>query len=72
MDFKYCRIFGYSVGDVGGAMNKDKIRKLEQDIQMNRKIMEKLNTKVKSLEFTNQKKSKELEQIKSKQRKSVL
>lgn len=53
-------------------MNKDKIRKLEQDIQMNRKIMEKLNTKVKSLEFTNQKKSKELEQIKSKQRKSVL
>lgn len=53
-------------------MNKDKIRKLEQDIQMNQKILTKLNTKVKSLEFTNQQKSKELHKIKSKQRKSVL
>lgn len=53
-------------------MKKDKIRQLEQDIQMNQKIMNKLNTKVKSLEFTNQKKSKELEQLKSKQRRSVL
>jgi hypothetical protein len=53
-------------------MSKDKIRKLEQDIQMNEKIMYKLNTKVKSLEFTNQKKSKELSQLKSTQRKSVL
>ena len=53
-------------------MSKDKIRKLEYDIQMNQKIMHKLNTKVKSLEFTNQKKTKELEQLKSKSRKSVL
>ena len=48
------------------------MRKLEQDIQMNQKIMTKLNTKIKSLEFTNQQKSKELKKIKSKQRKSVL
>lgn len=53
-------------------MKKDKIRQLEQDIQMNQKIMNKLSTKVKSLEFTNQKKSKELEQLKAKQRRSVL
>jgi len=53
-------------------MSKDKIRKLEQDIQMNNKIVNKLTTKVKSLEFTNQQKSKELQKLKSKQRKSVL
>lgn len=53
-------------------MSKDKIKKLEQDIHMNKKIMHKLNTKVESLTFTNQKKSKELAQLKSNQRKSVL
>ena len=53
-------------------MSKDKIRKLEQDIAMNRKIANKLSTKVKSLEFTNQQKTKELQKLKSKQRKSVL
>jgi hypothetical protein len=51
---------------------KDKIKRLENDIQMNQKIMHKLNDKMKSLEYTNQKKSKELGQLKSKQRKSVL
>jgi hypothetical protein len=53
-------------------MDKDKIRKLEQDIAMNNKIKHKLNTKVQSLEFTNQQKQKELQKLKSKQRKSVL
>jgi hypothetical protein len=53
-------------------MNKDHIKKLEFDIQSNEKIMHKLNTKVKSLEYTNQKKRKELAQIKNKDRKSVL
>ena len=51
---------------------RDKIRKLEHDIKLNQKIMHKLNDKVKSLEFTNQKKTKELEQLKSKNRRSVL
>lgn len=53
-------------------MSKDKIRKLEQDIQMNQKIIYKLDTKVKSLSFTNQKKQKELAQLKANHRKSVL
>lgn len=53
-------------------MSKDKIRKLEQDIHMNQKIMHKLNTKAESLAFTNKRKIKELAQLKSKQRKSVL
>jgi hypothetical protein len=53
-------------------MNKDKVRRLEQDIQMNQKIMQKLQTKVKSLEFTNSQKRKELEHLKSKERKSIL
>lgn len=53
-------------------MSKDKIRKLEQDIQMNQKIIYKLDTKVKSLAFTNQKKQKELSHLKSQQRKSIL
>jgi hypothetical protein len=51
---------------------KDKIKRLENDIQMNQKIMHKLNDKMKSLEYTNQKKSKELNKLKSQQRKSVL
>ena len=51
---------------------KDKIKRLENDIQMNQKIMHKLNDKMKSLEYTNQKKSKELGKLKSQQRKSVL
>jgi hypothetical protein len=51
---------------------KDKIKRLENDIQMNQKIMHKLNGKMKSLEYTNQKKSKELNKLKSQQRKSVL
>ena len=53
-------------------MNKDKVRRLENDIHMNQKIMHKLQDKMKSLEFTNKQKRKELDQIKSKQRKSVL
>jgi uncharacterized coiled-coil protein SlyX len=53
-------------------MNKDKIKKLEFDIQANEKIMHKLNTKMKSLQYTNQKKQKELAQLKEKNRKSVL
>jgi hypothetical protein len=53
-------------------MSKDKIRKLEHDIHMNKKIMHKLNTKVESLEFTNKKKTQELATLKSNQRKSVL
>jgi hypothetical protein len=53
-------------------MNKEKIRQLQQDIQVNQKIVNKLNTKVKSLEFTNQKKSKELQKLQTQQRKSVL
>jgi septal ring factor EnvC (AmiA/AmiB activator) len=53
-------------------MSKDKIKKLEFDIQSNEKIMHKLNSKLKSLEFTNQKKRKELAQIKNNNRKSVL
>jgi hypothetical protein len=51
---------------------KDKIKKLENDIQMNEKIMHKLNDKMKSLQYTNQKKSNELNRLKSQQRKSVL
>jgi hypothetical protein len=53
-------------------MSKDRIKKLEFDIQANTKIMHKLNTKVKSLEYTNQTKRKELSKLKDKNRKSVL
>jgi tRNA U54 and U55 pseudouridine synthase Pus10 len=53
-------------------MSKDKIRKLEYDIKMNKKIMTKLESKVKSLEFTNQQKKQELQHLQKKHRKSVL